>query len=174
MEPQPNFEFLFARYYKRLFYTALNITKNAHTAEDVVQETYLKAFLKSDSIHNEEKLGAWLSAIATRTAIDFIRKEARGLAVSLEAIVQQNELFALESDHNVEQEVALSLFKEDIEQEIKALKPEHQAIFLLKVNSGLKEEEIAKQLDLKPATVKTRLYRTRKHLKAVLSERYTA
>ena len=172
MEEQCEFQAIYVQFYKRLFHAVYPITRDRFLAEDVVQETFLKAFRKMDTIADKQKIGAWLSSIAVRTAIDTIRKESKGIIMEDSAV--EKEYNKTKWLQNVEQEVEAGLLKQELQYEISLLDLEHQAIFHLKVNRGLKEEEIAEKLHLKPATVKTRIYRIRKHLKTVYNKRHPA
>lgn len=160
------------QYYKRVFHAAYGVTRDYYLAQDVVQETFLKAYQKIDTIQDKEKMGAWLTSIATRTAIDFIRKE-RKTNEKLAAITHL-ENTNIESNQNVEQEVEFNMLNEQIQEVINSLSPDQKSVFLLKINYGLKEREIADLLKLNQNTVKTKLYRIRKFLKAILLEKELA
>lgn len=156
-------------YYKRLFHVAFCITRDHYLAEDVVQETLIKAYKNLYSIHDKEKMGAWLSSIATRTAIDFIRKEQKTAGkMTLHADFEQMNMVL---NQNVEQEAELNFLNEQINDAINTLSPDQKNVFLLKIKCGLKEREIAELLHLNQNTVKTKLYRVRKSLKALLLEK---
>lgn len=159
-------------YNKRLFHIAYCITRDHYLAQDVVQETLIKAYQKMDTIEDREKLGAWLSSIAARTAIDFVRKERKTNKWIAESVDLEN-CYA-KTIQNVEQEVELHMLQEQIYAYINSLSPEQKRVFMLKIKYGLKEREIAEILQLNPNTIKTKLYRARKQLKEMLGEKYTA
>lgn len=77
---------LFQRYKNYVYRKALIYTKNHHDAEDIVQETFIKAF----EYHYQlmEKIQAWLNVIAQRTAIDLIRKQKTRSTVALEDSIE--------------------------------------------------------------------------------------
>ncbi|KAB2338937.1 RNA polymerase sigma factor [Cytobacillus depressus] len=156
-------------YYKRLFHVAFCITRDHHLAEDVVQETFLKAYQKIHTIQDKEKMGSWLSAITTRTAIDFIRKEKK--TTERLAVGTDLENTKITMSQNVEQEVELNFMQEQIQDAVNSLSPDQKRMFLLKISHGLKEKEIADLLMLNQNTVKTKLYRIRKYLKAMILEK---
>lgn len=159
-------------YNKRLFHVAYGITRDYYLAQDVVQETLLKAYQKIDMVEDKEKLGAWLSTIATRTAIDFVRKESR-TNERLDSYIDP-ENTNVKMSQNVEQEVELSFVQEEIDRYIDSLPLEQKNVYQLKNELGLKEREIAELLHLNQNTVKTRLYRIRKQLKEMLLEKELA
>ncbi|UII57749.1 RNA polymerase sigma factor [Cytobacillus spongiae] len=159
-------------YHKRLFHVAYGVTRDHHLAEDVVQESLIKAFRKIDTIHDQEKIGPWLCSITTRTAIDFIRKEKKKNEISLEGTLLMNREFQAK-DH-VEEEVVLSFLMEEVQEMVNDFTPNQKNIFILKAAKGMKEKEIAETLQLNPATVKTVFYRARKRLKGLLLEKTLA
>ncbi|QDP39973.1 RNA polymerase sigma factor [Radiobacillus deserti] len=164
-----NFEEIYKTYYQKVLRVSCMILKNPSLAEDVAQETFIKAFKKMDMIRDTEKISGWLSTIASRTAIDFLRKEKKISAVPIEEVVcmklYQSSLFG-----NVENELDRLFTEDEIKEEMKALSPKLQAVFQLKYMKEMKDEEIAKRLKLSKAAVKSRLCRARKHLKGNLEE----
>ncbi|MFS0820261.1 RNA polymerase sigma factor [Bacillus sp. 1P02SD] len=162
------FSKIYHAYNSRLFRISYSITRDIHLAEDVVHETFIKAINKMDTIEDESKIGAWLSTIATRTAIDFVRMERnkKGTPMDHELI----ECLGKTMKQNVEEEVETNIVMEQIYQATRKLKQEYQDVLTLKIWHGLKESQIAHILDLKPCTVKTRIYRARKELKAFLGQ----
>ncbi|GLB59509.1 RNA polymerase sigma factor [Cytobacillus sp. NCCP-133] len=159
-------------YYKKLFHIAICITRDHYLAQDVVQETLIKAYKKMDTIDDQDKLGAWLSAIATRTAIDFVRKERKTNERILDSVDFEK---CLERKHNdAGQEAEINMLQEQIYKYVDSLSPDQKRVFLLKTKHGLKEREIAEILHLNPNTVKTKLYRIRQQLKEMLLARNLA
>jgi RNA polymerase sigma-70 factor (ECF subfamily) len=142
------------------------MTRDAYLAEDIVQETFIKAMKKAETIIDEEKAGAWLSVIARRTALDVIRRERRKAAVPMEQ--DMLECLGVATKQNVEQEVESGFAAEEITGAVKKLTGSYRDILLLKIDRGLKEREIAVMLNLNPSTVKTRIFRARKQLKMMV------
>lgn len=159
---------LSAKYGRRLFQAAYCITRDYQHAEDVVQDTLVKAYLKKDTIENIDKIGSWLCSIATRTAIDYVRKEKRQNEVFLEPSNFESHNINMKSHQNVELEVELAFLQNEIRRGINGLSLDQRNAILLKVDEGLKEKEIAEELNLKQGTVKTNIYRARKQLKSLL------
>ncbi|MEH7385649.1 RNA polymerase sigma factor [Bacillus sp. JJ1521] len=79
-----HFSEIYNEYHSRLFRISYSITRDVHMAEDVVHETFIKAINKIDTIEDNRKIGAWLSTIATRTAIDFVRMERSKKGIPME------------------------------------------------------------------------------------------
>jgi RNA polymerase sigma factor (sigma-70 family) len=165
---------LYMHYKKLVYHIALRITKDSSLSEDIVQETFIKAFKKIDTLVDESKAGCWLSSIATRTSIDYIRREIRAREVLIDPYKIEGEWLLSSTREDVEEIVDILLFKEELVTEIKQLPPAQQEVFLLRVQDGLNEEEIAQKLDLKKSTVKTRFFRARKRLKNLYALKYSA
>ncbi|EFV76871.1 hypothetical protein HMPREF1013_02895 [Bacillus sp. 2_A_57_CT2] len=157
---------LYTCHYKRLYHICFSMTRDAYLAEDIVQETFIKAMKKAETIIDEEKAGAWLSVIARRTALDAIRRERRKAAVPMEQ--DMLECLGVATKQNVEQEVESDFAAGEITGAVKKLTGSYRDILLLKIDRGLKEREIAAMLNLNPSTVKTRIFRARKQLKMMV------
>ncbi|MDF0728513.1 RNA polymerase sigma factor [Cytobacillus sp. S13-E01] len=164
---ETDFNTMYRLFYEKVFKAAYSITKDTFLAEDIVQETFIKAYKKLDTIVDAGKIGAWLSTIASRTAIDLMRKEKRTKLVPIEDTILDL-LDCKNGNITVESEIEITMFSEEVQAEIKHLKPEQREVLLLKYTRGLRDEEIANQLHIKKATVKTRLYRARQQLKSLL------
>jgi RNA polymerase sigma-70 factor (ECF subfamily) len=159
---------------KRLTYLAYTIVRDWYEAEDIVQEAFIKAYKKIDTIENTEKVGAWLKSITVRTAIDFKRADKRRNWTGADFSLLESSYKQSGTGKNTESEVEIRLLKEEMNRSIHLLAESYQAVLLLKWEYGLKETEIARLLQLKSTTVKTRLYRARKQLKRTIAEKYPA
>ncbi|GHH98948.1 RNA polymerase sigma factor [Neobacillus kokaensis] len=163
-----DFSEVYKMHYNRLFHIANSITRDMHLAEDIVHETFIKAMSKVETIEEKSKVASWLSVITTRTAIDFVRRDKYKKAIPMEQAML--EYLGQEMKHNVEGEVTTGLLTEQVNRAIGKMKQEYQNVIKLKAGNGLKENEIAYFLSLKPSTVKTRLFRARRKLKQLLQE----
>ena len=169
-----DFDELYKKHSKKLRHIAYSITKDSFLAEDVVQETFIKAYRKIETIEDTEKIGAWLSAIAGRTAIDYLRAEKRRKWLPSDQSLMEQIFSDQDLNPSIEKEVEMIIFKEDIQHLLYKLTLEYQEVLVLRLQYGLREQEIALQLNLKSGTVKTRLHRARKQLKKVMTEKYPA
>ncbi|MFD2045538.1 RNA polymerase sigma factor [Ornithinibacillus salinisoli] len=161
---------LFEMFYDRIFRTALYIVKDEHLAQDVVQETFVKAFRKINTVKDGDKVGAWLGSIATRTSIDILRKRRNYLP--LDNVNIDERVSNGVENFPVENIVEEKLLKELLQKNIRILEPsEYREIILLKYEYELKDREIAEVLGICTNTVKTRLRRARLKLKTILQEK---
>ncbi|WP_181833211.1 RNA polymerase sigma factor [Bacillus taeanensis] len=172
-ENQKDVGLIYRNYYMKVYHAALSVVKDCHIAEDVVQETFIKAYKNIEKMDEECRIGSWLSTIAVRTAIDFVRKEKRSGAVPVESIILELNEDKWKS-RSVEKEVEQLFLKEDLLQFVGELKPELGEILLLKFQKGLKEEEIARYMKLPLGTVKSRIYRGRNKVKDYLLKQYVS
>lgn len=153
------FSDLYTTYYQRVYYAALKITKDQSFAEDIVQETFIKAYAKLDEVEEEKKVGAWLATIATRKAIDLLRKEKRLVTLPVEDLPLSQAAF------DVEEFVEQRSLMEYVHHRITTLPPKLRVVLQLSCLEGLKEKEIAEKLEISASCVKSRLYRARLALK---------
>lgn len=161
-----DFTIIFQEHYKKLYGQVYSIIRDHYLAEDILQETFIKAYEKIKSVVDETKMGPWLMTIAKRTTIDFIRREKRHGYDFIEDYYTLKEA----PSPSVEKEVEWELLKSEIESEIRSLRKEQKEIIHLKINNGLKEKEIAYQLKMNQGTVKVNLYRARQQLKSRLEQ----
>ncbi|HEX7011392.1 MAG TPA: RNA polymerase sigma factor [Steroidobacteraceae bacterium] len=170
------------RYNQRLYRLAVSVMGDASEAEDVLQESYVRAFYALGEYAGKGSLGAWLARIVRNEAIDRLRtRKSRRRRILLEADLdgpweEESALAGLDSDAIGDQPVDPSVVSERadvsrmIERAIERL-PEHfRTVFMLREVEGLSVEETAEYLQIPPATVKTRDHRARALLRSYLSE----
>lgn len=155
----------FSRYLKAF---ALKLTNDIHLAEDLYQDTALKAFRYRDNFTANSNMKAWLSTIMKNTFINEFRKKKR----------QEKIMVNTGEDHLMESETRCSwnageerVRGEALEEEISKLADPLRVPFLMMVK-GYKYEEIAQVMDLPVGTVKSRIFMARKALKDQLRVLY--
>lgn len=162
---------IFEKYYERVYYSAYFMIKDRELAQDIVQETFIKAFKHLHTVEDEQKLGAWLSTIASRTAIDYIRKEKKwNEIVTDDVYMDEKSLQVSEIASTVENELIQKQTSEQITELINRLKPEYKQVIILRYLYELTYEEMATHLDMNVGTIKTRTHRARKQLKNILEK----
>jgi RNA polymerase sigma-70 factor (ECF subfamily) len=162
-----NQRLFFDLFHKSVYRTAFFITKDSHLAHDVVQETFLKAFRNMDQIKDYEKVGTWLSVIAVRTSFDILKKYNSWKTTLVDSEILEKEINKLSDESDID----IFWFRQSIQEIINELTPEHRTVIMLKYFEGMKEEEIAKKLELSIGTIKSRLSRAKNKLKAALKNR---
>jgi RNA polymerase sigma-70 factor (ECF subfamily) len=154
---------------RRLYRLARGILRNDGEAEDVVQETYVRAFTHLDSFRGDSSLATWLARIAMNEALGRLRRQRPGVEWTslppgvLEAQIIQFPLSAPPEDP--EKSMAQREIQHVVEHAIDDLPEAFRIVFITRVIEGMNVEETAEILGLKPETVKTRLHRARTMLR---------
>ena len=149
------YESLVAALYQDVFRYALWICKNKPMAEDLVQETFLRAWRSLESLQNDKAAKAWLFTILRReNARQYERYRPELVDIEGQSIA--------ESDSN---EPDSKMDKELLHKAINRLEAEYREPLLLQVVGGFSGKEIAEILQLNNNTVMTRLFRARSKLK---------
>ncbi|WP_319380912.1 sigma-70 family RNA polymerase sigma factor [Thiomicrorhabdus sp.] len=149
------FEQLVSAYANDLYRYAFWLCKNATVAEDLVQETFSRAWKALESLQDEQAAKAWLLTILRR-------EHARLYEKYQPQLLEMDESIALEDP---EHDPQLDAERQQLYQAMLQLPEEYKEPLMLQVIWGLSGQEIADQLELKLATVNTRLFRARQQLK---------
>ncbi|QYR24081.1 RNA polymerase sigma factor [Paenibacillus sp. sptzw28] len=158
-------------FYHRIYSTAYFITQDRDLAQDIVQETFIKAFKHMHTLEDGKKIGAWLSSIASRLALDYLRKIKRWNDVATEDLIIDEEINKKQNQtSSIETIMEERFLKTVLRQEINALGPDYRQVIILKYEYDMKDEEIAKALEISVGTVKSRLHRAKQKLKDSLEK----
>jgi RNA polymerase sigma-70 factor, ECF subfamily len=150
---------------RRLFRIARGILRNDAEAEDVVQETYVRAFTHLEDFRGDASLATWLARIAMNEALGRLRRRRPGVdwtslpPGTIEAQIIPFPHAALSEDP--ETSMAQREITHVVEGAIDELPDAFRLVFITRVVEGMTIEETAEILGLKPETVKTRLHRAR-------------
>ncbi|MCS6850160.1 MAG: sigma-70 family RNA polymerase sigma factor [Gemmataceae bacterium] len=163
---------LVRRYQDRLYNTVYRLTGNAEDAQDIVQETFLNAYLSLDSFKGESLFFTWLYRIAVNTALSLKRRSRRLVAQRIKARLNDEELEP--SDNSEDSQPGLALERAEEERRIQSilnrLSPEHRAVLILKDIEGQKYETMADILGVPVGTIRSRLHRARMELRELLKQ----
>ena len=153
---------------RRLYRLARGILRSDSEAEDVVQETYVRAFTHLDGFRGESGLSTWLSRIAINEALGRVRSAKPHVelgAVPEEALEAQIIKFPLSPAADPERTMAQREIQRVVERAIDELPDVFRMVFVARIMEGMNIEETADLLGVKPETVKTRLHRARTMLR---------
>lgn len=151
-------------YMDSIYRSALYMTKNEIDAQDLVQETYLRAYRFFDSFEEGTNCKAWLLKILRNTFINTIRRSKRQLqVVSLSEMSEHGQEPA--SDSDPEDGVFGHLFSDDVLAAMDRLPDEYKHAVLLADVEMLPYKEVADIMDCPIGTVMSRLHRGRKQLR---------
>ncbi|WP_339745867.1 RNA polymerase sigma factor [uncultured Maricaulis sp.] len=163
---------LIRRLNPRLFRTARGIVSSDAEAEDVVQESYVTAFTRLDRFEGRSRFSTWITRIAINTALMRLRRvrpEEEYDTVAEERSANILSLFS--GSDSPEADFGRAQLRGILETAVAALPADLRLPFLLHEAEGMKLKEIAQDLSLNPLTVKTRLFRARRQLRAALEDK---
>ena len=150
--------------YQNLIYTVcLNITKNAHDAENMAQETFLSAFLSIRQHKQINNLKSWLCRIAVNKSIDFKRKQRKILKNEIDSECQYE--IPGKDKTNVENQAENNIRDEKLNYIISNLPEKYINVIRAFYFEKMPVKEIAKFYSLPEKTVETQLYRAKKLIK---------
>lgn len=167
------FQQLVGRYERRMFRAAIALTGNPADAEEVVQETFLRAFEHLDQYRGEAKFQTWLTQIVLNTARMKLRKAHAGLWESLDEPRQTEEGLLPREVAEWREDPEQRLERQEMEallyQALRGLPPGYREVVMLRDVQLLSTQETAALLGLSIANVKTRLLRARLQLRERLA-----
>jgi RNA polymerase sigma factor (sigma-70 family) len=162
------FWLIIKRHNQRLYRVARAVLDDEAEAEDVVQETYIRAFTHLSEFRAEARLSTWLTRITLNEALG--RRRQRRPTVDMKAL---EAMAAPSSAHQLgpEQAAALADIRRLLERSISGLPEHYRIVFVMRDVEEMSIEETALLLGLQPETVSTRLHRARKLLRQALEEK---
>ncbi|TDQ27920.1 RNA polymerase sigma factor [Tenacibaculum caenipelagi] len=153
---------LYDLYCDAMFTVALRYVKDSFTAEDVVQEAFIKAFKNIDSYKEEVTFGAWLKRIVINQSIDYLKKR------KLELISLNEETTTLVDDDHDNWNVASTISYQDIVNCIQQLKEKYRIVLTLFLLEGYDHGEISQILGISEVSSRTHLLRGKKQVQEQL------
>lgn len=168
---QGAFEQLVERYQSRLFALARQYTRTAMDVEDIVQDTFLKAYRKLDSFDHRSSFYTWIYRIATNTILDVLKRRGRSPIQNVEDPEILGDVTPVDAP-------SPSVGMEDAEiseitLEVLGHLPEiFRAVLVMREYDGLPYQEIANTLGISIGTVESRLFRARARFKDKLLALY--
>jgi len=159
---------------QRLFRAAWGILGDRNEAEDAVQSAYLHAFAAIDDFAGRSSLSTWLTRIVINEALGRVRAARRRRArLDEDSIPDLDDYRDNLMRGSIEQDAEAALARKQLrgvmEKAIATLPRDFRLVFVMRDIEGLSVEEVARTLDILPATVKTRLLRARRRLRDALA-----
>ncbi len=172
------FTALVNQHYRRIYRLAKRIMQNEHEAEEVLQDTFLKAYEHMASFRASSKFSTWLTRIAMNEALMKLRKRRKYPTVSLDEPRDPVENVGKREvavwDGNPEQQYFHAEIQGILEQALEGLRPNYRTVFLLRDVEELSLEEAAETLGISLAAAKSRLFRARMILREKLARRFNS
>ena len=167
---------LVRRYEGKIFRLAQHVTQNREDAEDVLQETFMKAYEHLDQFQGNSKFYTWIVRIAVNQALMKLRRKKTGKTVSLDETIDTGEDTVVREiatwDENPEQRFSREEMGEILDSAIQSLEPPYRSVFVLRDIEELSTEETADALGLSIPAVKSRLLRARLQLREKLTRQF--
>ena len=157
-------------YEKRVLALTQRMCRNPEDAAEAAQEAFFAAWRGLESFRGDSSFSTWLYRLASNACVDLLRREGRRQA----AVSLDDEELNLDIPARIpspQEEAERRELGEQIEEGLRALPPEYRAVLVLREVHQLRYEEIAASLGLDIGTVKSRISRGRKRLRAFLLER---
>ena len=149
---------------RRVFLQIYRVVGNVADAQDLTQETFIKALQHQEQLKDEQKAAHWLSRIATNTAIDFLRRSGRATFCEIEHAPDGHW-------ETPEQELLRGEHREYLEDGLRLLSPRERAALMLRDVEGLPAEDVARQLNCSKATVRSHIANARIKLRRYMERR---
>jgi RNA polymerase sigma-70 factor (ECF subfamily) len=162
----PSWDEVVREHADRVYRLAYRLTGNAHDAEDLTQETFIRVF-RSLANYKPGTFEGWLHRITTNLFLDMARRRSR---LRMEGLPEDTDRLAGD-DPSPEQVYAATHLDPDLQDALDELPPEFRAAVVLCDVEGLSYEEIGATLGVKLGTVRSRIHRGRQALRASLERR---
>jgi RNA polymerase sigma-70 factor (ECF subfamily) len=167
------FSDLVRRHERKIYRLAKNITQHDEDAEDVLQETFLKAYEHLPDFQGNSKFYTWLVRIAVNEALMKLRKRKTDRTVPLDEPVDTGEETVVREiavwDDDPEQQFGQEQLSQILNDAVQSLKPAFRTVFVLRDIEELSTEETAQAMNISIPAVKSRLLRARLQLREKLT-----
>lgn len=160
---QPAFEQIVRRYERPVITLIRRMTGNPALAEDLAQETFVKAFRNLAAFDTTRRFSSWIFRIAHHTAIDALRRSG-GREVSLQSLPAGATRDVVLTAASEPDPVETQSLGAALDAAIRELRPEYRAAISLRYDEGLPFDEIGQVMGIPEATARTYVHRARKEL----------
>ncbi len=155
---------IYKRYYKAMYNIALRILNDTAEAEDIMQESFLKAFQKLDTFSGEVTFGAWLKKIVVNQSLDVLKTRKALISIDNVPEVAEEEAGSDYLDYR-------DISTQTIKNALCSLPEGYRIVLSLYLIEGYDHDEIAQILDINAATSRTQYHRAKRKLAAILNEK---
>ncbi len=153
---------------RRVFALIYRIVGNVADAQDLTQDTFIKALQRKDQLKDAEKAAQWLGRVASNTAIDFLRRRARVNFTELDTLVEP---LAEVLESRVDQEMLRAEEAAYLDQCLDALSVRERTALVLRDVEDMPAAEVAEVLGCSPATVRSHIANARTKFRAIYEKR---
>ena len=165
------FDLLVLKYQSRVVSIAFKFVKEIHLAEDISQESFIKAYRSIESFREESAFYTWLYRITANTAKNYLVSKGRRKESSISdlSISENEDFFELPTNDSPEQILMAQSLKETIYDALSGLPEDTRTALSLREFEGLNYEEIAEIMNCPVGTVRSRIFRGREALVNLIS-----
>ena len=165
------FDLLVLKYQSRIVSIAFKFVKEIQLAEDISQESFIKAYRSIDSFREESAFYTWLYRITANTAKNYLVSKGRRKESSLSdlSISENDDFFELPTNDSPEQILMAQSLKDTIYDALSGLPEDTRTALSLREFEGLNYEEIAEIMNCPVGTVRSRIFRGREALENLIS-----
>ena len=168
------FDVLVARYRERLYATVYHMTANHEDANDLVQDSFIKAFKSLQSFRGQSSFYTWVYRIAVNRTINFVKRRKYRNQYSLDdmdsSIQTDPDFVEMMSHVTPRREVAMIELHEKLNESLQKLSEPHRAVVIMHDIQGMTHADIAKVIKCSEGTVRSRLFYARQQLQGLLSD----
>ncbi len=156
---------VYNRYYFAMYNTSLRVVKNSFEAEDIMQESFLTAFSKLESLKDDSTFGSWLKRIVINNSIAHYNKNKKHKEVALDDVLYKVEETSDITKENTNENTQLHA----IIQTMKTLKSNYRTCLTLHLIEGYDYEEICEIMNISAANCRTMISRAKDSLRKKLA-----
>jgi RNA polymerase sigma-70 factor (ECF subfamily) len=165
---------LVKRYQERIYATIYHMTSNHEDANDLAQDSFIKAFQALKSFKGGSTFYTWLYRISVNKTINFLKQRKNRTHMSLNDLdfnaEHDPDLMALISDNTPRRAAGLTELQEKLNAALLKLSEPHRLVIVLHDVQGQSHEEIAKVMDCNIGTVRSRLFYARQQMQSYLTD----
>lgn len=158
---EKSFAVLFHCYRNKIYSVAFRLTESTFLAEEVVQDIFLKLWLKKDTLTEIKDFENYLFIMARNHVFSALKRSARQQSLVDDLILEMPS-----SENSTYNKIINQEYEQILQQAVDSLSPQQKQIYILSKEQELKREEIAKLLHISSETVKTHLSRALRHIRA--------
>ncbi len=169
---------LYEKYVRAMYHVCVRIVGKGHEAEEVLQDSFVRAFMRIEEYRGDAAFGAWLKRIVVNTSINFLQKKRIKLVsldeMVIEPIIEENENCENDfSEINIQTGISEKNTKHNseisrVKEAINKLSDGYRIVLSLYLFEGYDHEEIGKILGISSSTSKSQYSRAKKRLRTML------
>ena len=161
------FEKLVEKYKKRIYYLAFKMTRDHDSADELAQESFVKAYQALSSFKRGYSFYTWIYRICVNLSINFLKKERNSVSTDL---ISEKDLLQISKKVSNQLETMITSEQAAIVKEaLELIPPDQKAAFILRTYEDMSYEQMAAVMDCSVGTVMSRLHRARHKLRNALA-----